>query len=143
VGLALLQPYPRHQEGSSLCFPVVGPVIRISRALSDTAAARVRVHEQVHAEQCRTYGGLRLYALQLTAPGRLRLEAEAGCAEADYARTRGRRAGYAYADLIDNLTYGMPRGQAPTPEEARRIADRACPDLAAAARVGEPGPGDE
>jgi hypothetical protein len=61
---------------------------------------------------------------------RLTLEAAAGCAEARWSRDRGRRSDFAFEQLVDELTYGVPRGLAPDPGAARVAATAACPELA-------------
>jgi hypothetical protein len=140
AGTAVIQPYPRYQEGAVLCLPIVGPRMRLPLGLPDTTEARVRAHEAAHMLQCQRQGSVRMLLAQWSPTQRLRLEAEAGCAEAQFSWRGGRRADHAFEDLVDFLTYGMPRGFEPTPEAARTAATLACADLHAAAQEASRGP---
>ena len=136
VVVALLQPYPALQEADTLCVPLLGPYTTIPSGLSDTVRSRLEAHEAVHAAQCRVMGSWKMYAAHWSVAGRLRLEAEAECAEARLTWSRTHRPAFAFEALVDDLTYGVPRGASPGPEAARRAAATACPELAAAARTG-------
>src|SRR4051812_33657242 len=47
--LPLLLPFPKREEGLTLCYPVVGPIQRFNADLSGAALARTRAHEDAHA----------------------------------------------------------------------------------------------
>lgn len=134
VSIALLQPYPRWQEGATFCLPWLGPRMSLPASLSDSARTRVVAHETVHAAQCRALGSWSLFTAHWSVARRLKLEAEAGCAEALFGLAHGRRPDLAFEGLVDDLTYGVPRGSAPGPDAARAAATRACPELALAAQ---------
>ena len=134
VAIALLQPYPRWQEGATFCFPWLGPRVSLPSGLSDSARSRIVAHEAVHAAQCLALGSWSLFTAHWSVAGRLELEAEAGCAEARLGLAHGRRPDLAFEGLVDDLTYGVPRGSAPGPDAARAAATRACPELALAAQ---------
>jgi hypothetical protein len=125
-----LQPTPPRQKGATYCLPWLGPHTIISPELSDTARTRVAAHEAVHAAQCRSLGSWRMYLADWSVARRLKLEAEAGCAEARVTWAQGHRPAHALEELVDNLVYGVQRGSRPTPEAARAAAVAACPDLA-------------
>ncbi len=63
----------------------------------------------------------------------MRLEAEAGCAEAAVKIAGGLRADYAMDELIDDLTYAVPRGGGLGAGPAAEIARTVCTGLAAQA----------
>ncbi len=130
---ASIQPYPRLQEASVYCLPLVGPRLTIAEGLPDTTRTRVLAHEQVHVRQCLELGPLAMLRMQWSPAARLHLEAAASCAEARLAWTQGARPDHAFERLVDELTYGMPRGWAPLPDSARAAAAAACPELAQAA----------
>src|ERR1043166_656854 len=56
--LPLVVPAWQSDLGRTFCYPVLGPVQRFNPELSDSLLARVRAHEQAHAEQCRRDGSL-------------------------------------------------------------------------------------
>lgn len=132
--LAALQPYPRWQEGATFCLPLLGPRLNFPRGLNDSARTRIEAHEAVHADQCRILGSWDLFASHWRPAIRLRLEAEAACAEAHVVWGGGRRPDHVFEELVDDLMYGVPRGSAPEVAAARAAATSACPDLARAAR---------
>ncbi len=128
--VAATQPYPRRQEGSVYCLPLVGPRLTLANDLPDSTRARVLAHELVHVRQCRALGFWAVLRMQWSPAARLQLEAEASCAEARLAWSQGARADHTFERLVDELVYGMPRGWAPLPDAARAAAAAACPDLA-------------
>jgi hypothetical protein len=131
--IGFLQPPPDRQEGATYCIPWLGPRISLARGLSDSARTPVAAHEAVHAAQCRSMGSWRFYAAHWRTGARLRLEAEAGCAEAHQRIALGRRADFAFEELVDDLVYAVPRGLGPGPDMAREAAVAACPELGHAA----------
>jgi hypothetical protein len=133
LAVAALQPYPRWQEGATYCLPLFGPQVSLPAGLGDTARTRVTAHEAVHAAQCRALGSWHMFAAHWHLTERLRLEAEADCAEARLAVKQGRRPDHAFEQFVDDLTYGVPRGSAPGAEAARSAAVAACPDVSVAA----------
>lgn len=133
VAFAMAQPFPQAADGQTYCVPFVGPRIRLRPGLPDGQREQTLAHEQVHAAQCRERGAVRLYWDRLRTRTRLGLEAEAGCAEAAAKIEHGRRPDYAFDELIDDLTYAVPRGAGLGPQSAAEIAHMACPGLAAQA----------
>jgi hypothetical protein len=101
--LPMLLPMPQREEGLTFCYPVVGPVQRFNPDLSDTALARTRAHEAAHAAQCRRDGAIWHFVRRLAPSQRLRAEAEAYCAEANFAVTKGGKARLEYARAQDEL----------------------------------------
>lgn len=101
--LPLLVPAWQNDLGRTFCYPFVGPVQRFNPDLSDTLLARVRAHEQVHADQCRRDGSV-WHNLRRLLPGqRLQTEAEAYCAEVRFGIAHGGQARLAYPRALDEL----------------------------------------
>lgn len=84
-----LIPVPADADGVTICLPALGPLRQYSDDLSPEERAAVRVHEAVHADQCRELGALEYARTYLDAEGRLGLEAEAFCAEVAVLGLRG------------------------------------------------------
>jgi hypothetical protein len=59
------------------------PRIVVSRDVPAEDSQPVRIHEEVHAQQCRTLGPIRYRLRNVIASGKLALEAPAYCAAAD------------------------------------------------------------
>ena len=126
-------PLPPGWDGVTLCYPLVGPVQRFSHDLADTTRARIQAHEDQHASDCRQRGALLHYLELMRAPGRLRAESRANCAEARQQLALGRDAWHEQERLIDDLRYGYPWFREQPDSVLRRAVRDACPDLAAAA----------
>lgn len=127
-------PLPPGWDGVTFCYPLIGPIQRLPPALSDTARLRIKAHEDEHASDCRRRGALLHYAELARAPGRLRAEARANCAEARQQMALGRSAYHEFERLIDDLRYGYPWFNT-LPDSVLRDAVRsACPDIAAVSR---------
>jgi hypothetical protein len=101
--LPLLSPFPKREEGLTLCYPVVGPVERFNPDLSNSALARARAHEDAHAAQCRRDGALWHFVRGAFPSKRLAAEAEAYCAEAKFGISKGGAARLEYARIQDEL----------------------------------------
>jgi len=101
--LPLLLPFPQREEGLTLCYPGVGPVQRFNLDLSGAALARTRAHEDAHAAQCRRDGAIRHFVRGAFPSKRLAAEAEAYCAEANFAVSKGGDARLEYARIQDEL----------------------------------------
>lgn len=84
-----LVPMPSEVDGITLCLPGLGPLIRVRANLTDGQEELAYLHEGVHAAQCRSFGALWYASQNLTPGGRLRLEAQALCAEAALLSRRG------------------------------------------------------
>jgi hypothetical protein len=131
LGLALVLRAPR-PRGQALAFTTCGfsgPTLVMAAAgipPEDTLA--VRAHEDVHIQQCRDLGWMRMRLKNLTGSGRLALEAPGYCAGArarlrrgdDYAITRER--------LFDDVN-GMFAGAVDS-SRVNAAVRRACPELA-------------
>ena len=73
-------------QGRTDCYPFAGPRIVYGEQVEDSV--RTRVHEEVHAVQCRRFGFTR-YTLQKFNPEQgLAMEVEAFCAEWPYSREK-------------------------------------------------------
>jgi hypothetical protein len=82
-------PISAEAEAVTLCLPGIGPVQRFTEDLSGQQEERVYLHEGVHAEQCRELGAT-WFARKVTNPqGRLAMEVQALCAEANMRALRG------------------------------------------------------
>jgi hypothetical protein len=103
-------------------------VMDVTRIASEDTLP-VRAHEQVHVTQCRELGWLKMRARNLTARGRLSLEAPGYCAGA---RARVRR-GDSYAVTRERLFDDANAMFAGTLDSARVNAAlrAACPELTA------------
>ena len=101
--LPLLMPMPQKEDGLTFCYPVVGAVQRFNSDLSASALARTRAHEAAHAAQCRRDGAIWHFVRHLAPGQRLRAEAEAYCAEANFAVANGGWARLEYARVQDEL----------------------------------------
>ena len=107
-----------------------GPVLMMDVArLAPEDTQPVRMHEDVHAEQCATLGWTRMRLRNLSAEGRLSLEAPAYCAGA---RARLRR-GDDYAITRERLFDDANGTFAGTVDSARVNAAlrNACPEITA------------
>ena len=101
--LPLLLPIPQREEALTLCYPVVGPVVRFNPDLSESALARTRAHEAAHATQCRRDGAIWHFVRGVFPSERLAAEAEAYCAEANFGVAKGGQARLEYARIQDEL----------------------------------------
>lgn len=92
VGLPLAffaAPVPAGADGVTLCLPGVGPVQQFADGLSGELQEIVRIHELMHVQQCRSMGAAAWYLAYGSREGRMRLEAEAYCAEVQFLARRG------------------------------------------------------
>jgi hypothetical protein len=101
--LPLLLPFPRREEAVTFCYPVVGPVQRFNPDLSESVLARTRAHEDAHAAQCRRDGAIWHFVRGVVPSKRLTYEAQAYCAEANFAVSKGGKARLEYARIQDEL----------------------------------------
>lgn len=131
--IGFLQPHPDRQEGATYCLPLLGPRMSLRPGLGDSVLGPVAAHEAVHAAQCRSMGSLRFYLAHWSVAPRMKLEAEAGCAEALQRVKFGRRPDFAFEELVDDLLYAVPSGMGSSPGAARAAAVAACPELSLAA----------
>lgn len=119
-------------DGVTLCFPLIGPVQKFDRTLPDSLLLLARVHESVHAVQCRRMGAVANFLVRVGRKGRLRMEAQAYCAQARVELSWGRPAA-TLADRIqeelimsvEHITFGRA-----TDAQVREILLSECPALA-------------
>lgn len=127
---ALSRPSGTHGEALAWteCPWFGAPQVTVTSRVSAEDSAPVRRHEETHAAQCRALGALRYWMKNLSAAGRLALEAPAYCAGArariaqgeDSARVRERLlddALAAFAGLMDSTA-------------VRTAIASSCPDVA-------------
>src|SRR5262245_47317293 len=122
-------------DGVTLCYPLVGPVQRISHTLADSTRLRIQAHEDQHASDCRQRGAIPHYVELARSPGRLRAESRANCAEAKQQVALGRDAWLELERVIDDLRYGYPWFREQPDSVLRSAVEDACPDLASAAEL--------
>jgi hypothetical protein len=101
--LPLTVPMWQREDGRTFCYPVFGPVQRFNPELSGYLLVRTRAHEEAHALQCRRDGALWHLVRRLAPRQRLLAEAEAYCAEANWAVSTGSQARLEYARVQDEL----------------------------------------
>jgi hypothetical protein len=101
--LPLVEPAGRSGPGRTFCYPILGPVQRFSPELSDSLLARVRAHEQTHADQCRRDGWFWHNLRRLLPRQRLVSEADAYCAEVRFRIANGGQARLVYPGALDEL----------------------------------------
>lgn len=107
-----------------------GPArVVISPDLAPADTLPVRVHEQVHAEQCSALGPVRYRLRNLTGAGKLSLEVPAYCAAAQVRLKALRRPDIVRERMVDDLIAAL-NGLVDSAQIARTVA-RDCP-LAAA-----------
>ena len=87
----------------------------------------VLAHERVHARQCERLGPLRYRMRNVTARGRMSLEAPAYCAGARERLRLGQRPAYVRERLLDDATAAF--GGMLDSAEVRAAIHAACPDL--------------
>jgi hypothetical protein len=83
------------------------PRIVIAPGVSPEDSAPVRVHEEIHAAQCRQLGAIKYWLSNLTAAGKLRLEAPAYCAAAEARLRAGMDSARVASRLRDDVTEAM------------------------------------
>jgi len=130
--LPLVGPVPNRAEGLTICYPVVGPVQRFNPDLSEPTLSRVRAHEAAHASQCHRDGAVWHFVRDLAPSQRLHAEAEAFCAEANFAVANGGQPRLEYAHIQDELREMSWFHRFSSDALAASLASR-CPTLAAAA----------
>jgi hypothetical protein len=131
VGLALALRAPR-PRGQALAFTTCGfsgpTLVMAAAGIPPEDTLPVRAHEDIHVQQCRDLGWMRMRLKNLTTAGRLDLEAPGYCAGArarlgrgdDYAITRER--------LLDDA-HAMFAGAVDS-SRVNSALRRACPELA-------------
>jgi hypothetical protein len=132
LSLPLVLPVPKREEALTLCYPVVGPVQRFNRHLSDSELARTRAHEAAHAIQCRRDGAIWHFVRRVLPGQRLAAEAEAYCAEANYGVSEGGQARLEFARIQDELRE-MPWFRRFSSNELNDSLASRCPTIAVAA----------
>lgn len=121
-----LVPIPSDVDAMTLCVPGMGPLQRFSDGLEGEHEEMVHVHENVHAEQCRTFGPLWYARHAVTPSGRLALEAPALCAEVVALSARGADRTRLKDRTVEALSSGyIERGRVPRWQIAAAV-DRAC-----------------
>ena len=104
------------------------PRVALSSAVAAEDTQPVRVHEEVHASQCRRLGPFRYRLENLTTRGKLALEAPAYCAGAKTRLALRVDSAVVRERLIDDATAAFKGSADPT---AVRAALRvACPEIA-------------
>lgn len=132
LSLPLLVPTRQREEGRTFCYPVLGPVQRFNSDLSESSLARTRAHEAAHAAQCRRDGAVWHFVRRLATSQRLMAEAEAYCAEANFAVANGGQARLEYARVQDELREVAWFRRVSSDALANSLASQ-CPTIAAAA----------
>jgi hypothetical protein len=119
-------------DGVTLCFPLIGPVQNFDRTLPDSLLQLARVHESVHAIQCRQMGAVANFVVRVGRKGRLRMEAQAYCAQAKVelswglpAATLAYRIQEELIMSVEHITFGRVSKQ-----QVREILLTECPALA-------------
>ena len=130
--LPVVVPAWRADLGRTFCYPFLGPVQRFNPELSDSLLARVRAHEQAHADQCRRDGSLWHNVRRLLPSQRLVAEAEAYCAEVRFRMANGGQARLVYPGALDELRDMRWFDRFSTLELGKALASQ-CPALAAQA----------
>jgi hypothetical protein len=118
-------------DGVTLCYPFRGPVQMFDTTLSDSAAILTRTHEAVHARQCREMGAVANFFARVTSKGRLRLEAQAYCAQAMQEVSWGAKPSMVFDRIVEELAetvVGRAYGSV-DPAGIRNIMIRECPGL--------------
>ena len=130
-------PLPKGLDGMTLCLPLVGPITRIDSTLTGRSRILAEIHERAHAERCRELGAVRSYAAGLTIDGKLRSEATAFCAEANWDLAVGYPRENVLARIADELetAYGWTAGR--SRGEIVAAIGAACPPLSSRARAGD------
>jgi len=132
VTLSLIAPLGQSTLGVTFCYPIFGPLQRFNPTLSDSLLARVRTHEEAHADQCRRDGAL-WYTIRRLAPReRLSAEVEGFCAEVRFGIAHGGLARLLYASALDELRERPWFHRFSTAALAAALASQ-CPTLAARA----------
>jgi hypothetical protein len=83
------------------------PRVVVSPDVSAEDSQPVRIHEEVHAAQCRALGPWRYRWRNLTRSGKLGLEAPAYCAAADARLRAGLDTSYVTRRLVDDATEAL------------------------------------
>lgn len=130
--MPLMVPAWQNDLGRTFCYPLVGPVQRFNPNLSDSLLARVRAHEQVHADQCRRDGSVWHNVRRLLPSQRLQTEAEAYCAEVRFGIAHAGLTRLAYPRALDELRDMGWFHRFSTVELEAALAAQ-CPDVAAQA----------
>ena len=127
--LPLFVPMWQSELGRTFCYPLRGPVQRFNPDLSDSLLARVRAHEQAHADQCRRDGALWHNLRRLVPSERLQAEAEAYCAEVRFGLANGGQARIVYPRALDELREMAWFRRFPTVQLEAALAAQ-CPTIA-------------
>lgn len=129
VGMPLaffLSPVPAGADAVTLCLPGVGPVQRFSGELTGELEEVVTIHELMHVQQCRTLGPTVWYLTYGTPEGRMRLEAEAFCAEIDVLARRGIDRETLFWPRVDLLYAGYGQDEGMSREQVRDLMRATC-----------------
>lgn len=121
-----LVPIPADADGVTICLPALGPLRQFSEDLSPEDRAAVRVHEGVHADQCRRLGAVEYARTYLDTEGRLGLEAEAYCAEVAVLGLRGEDPVRVVDRTVETLFTEYRRDQALERVDVARIVEARC-----------------
>lgn len=100
--------FPAEQYAEALAYtecPFRGkPRVTVTSLVAPDDTFPVRLHEEVHATQCRQLGPLRYRLRNLTSRGKLALEAPAYCAGARARISRGMNAAAVRERVVDDAT---------------------------------------
>jgi hypothetical protein len=132
VIVTLVAPIGQSTLGVTFCYPLFGPLQRFSSTLSDSLLARVRAHEDAHADQCRRDGAIWYSVRRLVRRQRLLSEAEGYCAEVRFGIAHGGAARLVYASALDELRERPWFRRVSTAALADALASE-CPAIAARA----------
>ncbi len=115
-------PMPPEADALTLCLPGIGPLHRFADDLSGMQEELTYVHESVHARQCRSFGATWFARMAATPQGRLQMEVQALCAEADVLRQRGADPVRLVDDTVETLALGyFLGGKVPRTEIAEAV----------------------
>ena len=130
IGLTVYR-FTRPDRSERLAFtecPFGGqPRVTVSENVAPADSMAVRLHEEVHAAQCRELGPTRYRLRNLTEQGRLSLEAPAYCAGARGRLSQGMDSAIVRERLGDDIRSAF---EGPTDSLVRDELRGACPELA-------------
>jgi hypothetical protein len=132
VGALFVQRVRTKDSGETLAYtecPFRGDArITVTTGIAPEDTFPVRMHEQVHASQCRELGPVRYRLKNLTSTGRLSLEAPAYCAGARARLAQGIDTGALRERLDDDATAAFQGG--PDADAVRAALRMSCSDIA-------------
>lgn len=129
VGIPLaffLGPVPAGADAITLCLPGIGPVQQFAEGLSGELEEIVTIHELMHVQQCRSMGATAWYLTYGTREGRMRLEAEAYCAEIAFLARRGADPEAVLAPRVEILHAGYGNDGTLSKDEVRALMRASC-----------------